>query len=214
MAPVRTPRFFLFSFGGWEEGQQHPLVGLCLCFRLGRGQWPCAWLGIQTRTWAAAWVRPLCTLPGVSRLMEAWEAGSDGALHNLCSLHPRHTTHSVGLLGTLAGPPRPTLWLHAPRPHVLGTKGALLSGRWSAERSWPFSSGIPQQGAQIPGTAPGRAEALRTGDSFLAALTLFPRRGGGGPSQVRCWLVRFAGPSLRLCPDVAHSCQQAGCRWD
>lgn len=105
------------------------------------------------------------------------------------------------------------LQVHALRPHVLGTKGAFLSGRWSAERSWPFSSGVLQQGAHIPEAAPLGGEALRTRDPFLAALTLFPRW-VGGPSQSGCCFVRFAGPSFRLCPDVAHGYLQTGCRWD
>lgn len=54
--------------------------------------------------------------------MEAGEAASGGALHNLCPPTP------IGLLGTLAGLAKLTLQLHAPRPHVLRTMGAFLSG--------------------------------------------------------------------------------------
>lgn len=56
--------------------------------------------------------------------MEAWEAASGGALHNLCPPSP-----PIGLLGTFAGLAKPTLRHPAPRPHVLRTKGAFLSGR-------------------------------------------------------------------------------------
>lgn len=106
------------------------------------GQCPWAWVGIQVPSLGTAWVQPLCTLPGGSRLtaspVRRWRWGGSCWWCIAQALLP--APHAVGLLGSLAGLPKPTRQLHAPRPHVLGTKGAFLSGRWSAEGYWPFSS--------------------------------------------------------------------------
>lgn len=59
-----------FLGGRWEGGQLHPLVGLV--------QGPWAWVGIQIPTWAAAWVQPLCPLPGVSRSTARVDGGDGG----------------------------------------------------------------------------------------------------------------------------------------
>lgn len=86
----------------------------------------------------------------------------------------------IGLLGTFAGLAKPTLRHPAPRPHVLRTKGAFLSGRKSARRYWSFSSGILQRGAHIPVAAPSSAEAPRTGTLSFLLLPSFLGGGGGG----------------------------------
>lgn len=108
LGPVRSPHSGhpIILFGRWG-GQPHSLLGLppgCLTWK-GAGGPAWAWIGIWNHTWAAAvcpaslhcpWRQRIDCQPCV--VMEAGEAGSGGALHNLCSLHP-----PVGLLGTFAG---------------------------------------------------------------------------------------------------------------
>lgn len=96
-----------------------------------------------------------------------------------------------------------------PRPPCAWNKGGFPEWAQPAERSWPFSSGILQQGAHTSVAAPRRGEALRPRDSTLASHTLFPRW-VGSPFHFGYRFVRLAGPPFRLCLDVAHSFQQAG----
>lgn len=95
-----------------------------------------------------------------------------------------------------------------PRAPCAWNRGGFPEWVQPAARCWPFSSGILQQGARTPVAAPRRGEAPRTRGSTLAARALFPRW-VGRPFHFGSRFVGFAGPPFRLCPDVAHSFQQA-----
>ncbi|XP_023388738.1 neuronal calcium sensor 1 isoform X6 [Pteropus vampyrus] len=86
-----------------------------------------------------------------------------------------------------------------PRPPCAWNKGGFPEWAQPAERSWPFSSGILQQGAHTPVAAPRRGEALRPRDSTLASHTLFPSYGERSPAVMGRSRLREARALARGC---------------
>lgn len=116
--------------------------------------------------------------------------------------HTRARTHTPSVFwACLQVCPSPR-FSSTPRPPCVWNKGGFPEWVQPAERSWPFSSGILQQGAHTPVAAARRGEAPRTRDSTLASPALFPSW-VGSPFHFGSRFVGFAGPPFSLCPDVA-----------